>query len=185
MNKIEDKKIETRKNQIQKFTGKRVEIQKRRGKIYLLDLQGYSNQEIADKLDVSLSTVEKDIHESRLFSVDLYYRMGISGMFSSYVDCIQELELVKKELWRKYRNGRVEEKQKALTQIGNFALRMCNSFGIQPTKLTPSMMDYMDDKLQVYDAQLNEEVGYIEMDWEKEIMEKKGDKLEKSKPENS
>ena len=58
---------ENRKKQAQKITALKEKIEDRRRKVYQLDLQGFSNDDITNKLDVSLSTIEKDLHYMRYY----------------------------------------------------------------------------------------------------------------------
>ena len=67
-----EKTPKNRKIYAQKFTGLKDKIEERRKKVYLLDLQGFSDQEIAKQTGVSLSTIEKDLHYMKYYCVKWY-----------------------------------------------------------------------------------------------------------------
>ena len=47
------------------ITVEQEKIEYRRARVYILKNQGYTNQVIADKIGISLSTIEKDLKEIR------------------------------------------------------------------------------------------------------------------------
>ena len=67
-----DKKFENRKNHEQKLTVEKTNKLERQKQAYTYRLQGHKNEEIANKLNVSLSTIEKDIHEIKEKSLDWF-----------------------------------------------------------------------------------------------------------------
>ena len=148
---------ENRKNHEQNFTGKKRMIEKRKEQVFLLNSQGYSNQEIAEKLGVSLSTIEKDVHESKFLSVKLYRRLIDTGMLECYAESYFQLQAVRKELWIKYRTGRVEERMNALNQLKDLILKMCSLFGIPPSKITSAMMQKAAIKSMIFEDELDNE----------------------------
>lgn len=100
----------------QKIRSTKIEIDNRRNKVYHLDLQGYSNEEIAKELQVSLSTIEKDLRNIRLHCLKWAQDIIGSNSKKSMLDSYTRIEIVQKELWNLYRN---EKDTKAKRQILN------------------------------------------------------------------
>jgi len=73
-------------------------IENRRNQVYQLSLQGYSNNEISKELQVSLSTIEKDLHYMRWhclkWTQDIVASNAKKPMFDSYT----RIEIAQKEL---------------------------------------------------------------------------------------
>lgn len=109
-----EKHNENRKNHEQKITGLKEQIEERRRKIYLLDLQGYSNQEIANKLGVSLSTIEKDLYYMKYYCVKWYRDLDESGSGLRVLESCSQIDLVQKELWDLYRNEKLASTKKRI-----------------------------------------------------------------------
>ena len=95
---------ETRKNQEQKITALKDRIEDRRRRVYQFDLQGFSNDEIANKLDVSLSTIEKDLHYMRYYCLKWSKEMLEIDYAKPLVDSTNQIEIVQKELWGLFRD---------------------------------------------------------------------------------
>ncbi len=91
------------KNLEQNFTVKE-KIEERQHQVYDLKLQGFSNQEMADKLSVSVSTIEKDVHELKIDWIKLYKQLQGYRRYKAFLQTCEHLELVQKELWRKFNN---------------------------------------------------------------------------------
>lgn len=98
-----DNQCGNRKNQEQNFTVQE-KIEERQHQVYDLRLQGFSNQEIADKLGVSISTIEKDVHEIKNNWTKLYAKLQGARRFKAFLHTCEHLELVQKELWTKYKD---------------------------------------------------------------------------------
>ena len=84
--------------------------------MYQLSLQGYSNNEISKELQVSLSTIEKDLHymcwHCLKWTQDIVASNAKKPMFDSYT----RIEIAQKELWGSYR---AEKEPKTKRQILN------------------------------------------------------------------
>lgn len=78
-------------------------IDQRRTKVYFLNLQGYSNQEITDNLRVSLSTVEKDLHHMRYYCLKWSKQVIEMSYATPIAESFNQIDLVQKELWNIYR----------------------------------------------------------------------------------
>ena len=87
----------------QKIKSIKDKIDERRNKVYRLKLQGYSPQEIADELEISLSTVEKDIHHMKYFCLKWSKDIITESARKPFVDSYTQIEIVQKELWKIYR----------------------------------------------------------------------------------
>jgi FixJ family two-component response regulator len=136
----------------QKIRSTKREIDNRRNKVYHLNLQGYSNEEIAKELQVSLSTIEKDLHSIHLhclkWTQDIIAINAKKPMFDSYT----RIEIAQKELWALYRN---EKDTKVKRQILNSIVT--NS--IKQDRLTHGryMTKYDDQNLRDLEMSLDEE----------------------------
>lgn len=93
-----------RKNQEQKLTGLKESIEERRRQVYLLDLQGFSNSEIATTLQVSLSTIEKDLHFMKYYFSKWYNEIFATGLSNPLLDYWNQNEIVQRELWKMFRD---------------------------------------------------------------------------------
>ena len=112
--KGEGKTQKTRKNQEEKLTGLKDSIEERRRKVYLLDLQGLNNLEIAEELHVSLSTIEKDLHFMKYYSAKWYQEIFVTRRSNPLLDYYNENEIVQRELWKMYRNEEKTNLRKSL-----------------------------------------------------------------------
>jgi len=118
-----DKKHENRKIQEQKITEEKLSKLERQKQAYTLHLQGYQNNETAEKLNVSLSTIEKDLHEIREDAGNWFKEISKSGLGKSLVDAFLQIDEAQKELWRLYRTGKDESKPKILDEIINASVK--------------------------------------------------------------
>ncbi len=99
-----DKVYENRKNQTQKITGLKEKIEERRKKVYRLDLQGFSNQEIADQLGANLSTIEKDLHYMRYYCLKWSKQILETDYAKPLVDSVNQIDMAQRALWALYRD---------------------------------------------------------------------------------
>ncbi len=104
MSQQTQKPEKNRKEQEQNVTGLKDKIDERRYKVYLMDLQGISNNEIADNLGASLSTIEKDLHHMRYFSIKWFKEVVDGDRTKSFLDSCNQIDLVQTELWKMYRS---------------------------------------------------------------------------------
>ena len=103
MSQLNQKPEKNRKEQEQKVTVLTDKIDERRYKVYLLNLQGFSNKEIAENLGTSLSTIEKDLHHMRYFSIKWFKEVVDGDRTKSFLDSCNQIDLVQTELWKMYR----------------------------------------------------------------------------------
>ncbi len=103
MSELNQKPEKNRNEQEQKITGLKDKIDERRYQVYLMDLQGFNNNEIADKLGASLSTIEKDLHHMRYFCIKWYKEILDGGRGKSFLDSNNQIDIVQDELWKLFR----------------------------------------------------------------------------------
>ena len=101
----------------EKLTYEKEKIRSRQHEVNILHLQGLNNNEVADKLQVSESTVEKDLHYIRQEAQSWIEEFRTAGINYSYRCSYEQLEQIQRELWKKYQ----EEKDPKLQ------LRILNS----------------------------------------------------------
>lgn len=119
-----DKNYENRKNHEEKITVEKLEKFERQKQVYLQDLQGYKNKEIAETMGVSLSTIEKDLHEIRQQAKTWFLELTKSGLAKSLADAVSQIDLVQKELWKLYRvSGINVTKTKILNSIADNSVK--------------------------------------------------------------
>jgi len=94
-----------RNKHAQKFTDSKENIDQRRKKVYSLHLVSYTNKEIADNLQVSLSTVEKDLHAVNGSIRDWFGDIGSKKRFKAAIDADIYFNHVLKELCILSKNG--------------------------------------------------------------------------------
>ena len=83
-----------------------------------MDLQGISNNEIADNLGASLSTIEKDLHHMRYFSIKWFKEVVDGDRTKSFLDSCNQIDFVQTELWKMYRSEKdVIAKKRILDSI--------------------------------------------------------------------
>jgi IS30 family transposase len=117
-----------RKNQEQNFTVK-MTIEERQKTVHSLDIRGFSNQEIADQLKVSLSTVEKDLKECRKNIRDWFSQLGSEERYEALVDATINFDEVQKQLWKMTREEKdPKEKVKLLGKISDISLKKVGLF---------------------------------------------------------
>ena len=113
-----DKPENNRKDSEQNFT-----VEDRQIEAYKMDIQGYKNKEIANKLDVSISTIEKDLKKLKGEITSKLREMENRGLYRALYDAILQLNLVRDELWQIYSQEKDSlRKQKLLDSIANNAV---------------------------------------------------------------
>ena len=113
----------------QKITGLKDKIEERRYKVYRMDLQGFSNNEIADKLGTSLSTIEKDLHYMRYFCIKWYKEVIDGDRTKSFLDVCNQIDLAQAELWKMYRVEKdVNAKKRILDSIVTNSIKKQKGF---------------------------------------------------------
>jgi len=113
-----DKPENNRKDSEQNFT-----VEDRQIEAYKMDIQGYKNQEIAEKLGVSLSTIEKDLKKFKDEITFKLRKMENGGLNHALYDAILQFNLVRDELWQIYSQEKDSlRKQKLLDSIANNAV---------------------------------------------------------------
>ena len=107
--------VENRKNQEEKITVQE-KIEERRQKTYVLDLKGYQNEEIAEKLEVSLSTVEKDLQFVRNNLQERLMQLDGGGYSQAHLDAQEHMKMALRALWQLFDK---EENSKVKVSILN------------------------------------------------------------------
>ena len=102
---------QNRKDDEQKITVK-LSVSDRRKLVHTLDLHGYTNQEIAEQVGVSLSSVEKDLSETRQSIREWFSQLGSEERYMAFVDAILHIDAVQKQLWKMTREEK-DPKEKA------------------------------------------------------------------------
>lgn len=129
MSEQTQKQEKNRKEQEQKFTGLKDAIDERRNKVYLMDLQGFSNTEIAQTLGASLSTIEKDLHYMRYFCINWYKKVMDGDRTKSFLDTCNQIDLAQAELWKLYRKEKdINAKKRILDSIVANSIKKDKSF---------------------------------------------------------
>jgi len=112
-----------RKKHDQNFTVKE-KIENRQNQVYIMDLQGVSNEEISEKFGMSLSTVEKDLHEMRKNYKKRLKTLDLIGYRTAFLATNSQLEEIQKESWRLYRDEKnVKTKTNLLRLISETAIK--------------------------------------------------------------
>ena len=134
-----------RKDDEQKITAK-LSISERRKLVHTLDLQGFTNQEIADQVGVSLSSVEKDLHEARQSVRDWFSQLGSEERYLAFVDAILHIDAVQKQLWKMTREEKdPNEKAKLFEQITENAVKKAGLFKTSQSYLTSYYFNQQDN----------------------------------------
>ncbi len=124
------KDTQTRKNYEDKITGTKDGIEKRRNKVYLLSLQGYSNNQIVNSLGVSLSTIEKDLHYMKYYCLKWAKEILDGGGRKTFLDSCNQIDLVQAELWNMYREeDDVNTKKRILDSIVANSIKKEKGYG--------------------------------------------------------
>ena len=129
--------LENRKIQEQKLTDSSKDVDDRRKKVHSLDLQGYTNKEIAEKMGTSESTVEKDLHQTRNCVRNWFSELGNVDRYQAFVDAVLQVDQVLKELWQMARNEKdAAKKSRILNNIADNAVKKANLFKTSEAYLT-------------------------------------------------
>lgn len=135
-----------RKNQARRLTGTKNLIEERRKKVYLLDLQGYSNQEIAKIVGVHLSTIEKDQNSMRYYCLKWSDAIRTMSRSTPISESCYEIEIVQKELWKMFRGEKNQsQKKKILDSIISNSIRKSSMF----KEKWWATIDEMDEKKEL------------------------------------
>lgn len=121
-------------------------VEYRRKRVYLLKNKGYSNREISEKINVSLSTVEKDLKEIRHQIKDWFDHISKNESHNAFVSSILQLELVLNKLWNYFRQEKDQrEARKILLQIADTACKRTKLF-----QFSKYLSEYSED-LQTFE----------------------------------
>ncbi|MEC4849113.1 MAG: ECF-type sigma factor [Nitrosarchaeum sp.] len=132
-----NKKSQNHKNHEEKITVEKLSISARRKLVHSLDLQGFSNQEIAKQLNVSLSTIEKDLNEMKQNIREWFSQLGSEERYLAFIDAVIHIDLSTKQLWKMAREEKDQkEKIKLLDQITNNAVKKAGLFKTSEAYLT-------------------------------------------------
>ena len=152
-----DFKAENRKIHEQKITGIKNEINNRRVEVYKLRIQGYSKQEIADKLKVSLSTVEKDVSRIKDFSFKLFNDLKEAGVITEITKSYTQIEIIEAKLWEIYKRneGWSDLQMEVLKNISDLSFKKMELFtSKERIVLTSNYTDMLiKNKLCAYESQ--------------------------------
>jgi len=108
-----DKPENNRKNLEQNFT-----VEDRQIEVYKMDIQGYKDREIAKKLGVSVSTIEKDLKKFKGEITSKLRNMDNRGLNRALYDAILQFDLVRDEIWQTFSQEKDSlRKQKLLDSI--------------------------------------------------------------------
>jgi len=130
-------KPKNRKKHEGKNTVKKTSISDRRKLVHSLDLQGLSNREISKQVNISLSTVEKDLSEMRQSIRDWFSELGSEERYVAFVDAVIHIDTVQKQLWKMTRDEKNQkEKAKLLGQITDNAIKKAGLFKTSDSHLT-------------------------------------------------
>lgn len=118
-------------------------IEYRRKRIYLLKIQGCNNQEIADKICTSLSTIEKDLKAIRYHVKDWYEEVAYIDKKSAFISSILQMDIVLKKLWNIFHNeDNSSEARKILAQIVDTSVKKVQLF-----ESAKHFDDYVNDQM--------------------------------------
>lgn len=152
-----DKNHENRKIQEQKITGLKETINSRRLDVFKLKIQGHSNQEIADNLKVSLSTVEKDVSRIKDYSFRLFNDLKEAGVITVIAKSYAQIEIIEAKLWETYKKneGKADFQIAVLKNITDLTFRKMELFSSEH-RIT-LINDYTDiilkNRLNAYESQ--------------------------------
>jgi len=97
---------------------KELEIESRQNKVWSLFLQGYSQERIAEKLEVSLKTISRDFQELKTKSIEWMDALPEGEIQLCHRKNLETIQKVIQELWNLYENTKDEaKKQSLLNQI--------------------------------------------------------------------
>jgi hypothetical protein len=127
---------QNRKDDTQNFEVK-LSISDRRKLVHTLDLQGYTNQEISDQVGVSVSSVEKDLCETRQNVREWFSQLGSEERYMAFVDAVLHIDSVQKQLWKMTRDEKdPKERAKLFQQITDNAEKKAGLFKTSEAYLT-------------------------------------------------
>jgi len=118
-------------------------IEYRRKRVYLLKIQGHTNQKIAEKIGASLSTIEKDLKAIRYHVKDWYEEVAYGDKKSAFISSILQIDVVLKKLWNIFHNeDNSSEARKILAQIVDTSVKKVQLF-----ESTKHFDDYVNDQI--------------------------------------
>ena len=87
-------------------------IEERRRKVASLLSQSFTEEQIAQQLNVNQSTISRDIRVLKQLSQRFVYDLAKSELAYCYKQCIDGIEEVKRKAWEAYRNDDASLKPK-------------------------------------------------------------------------
>ena len=128
------------------ITVEQEKVEYRRKRVYLLKNQGCKNQHIAEKIGVSLSTIEKDLKEIRSQLKDWFIDVTKNDQCGALVSSILQLELVLNKLWNFFRDEKdPREARKILSQIVDTSIKRTQLF-----ESAKHVNDYVNDQMNLH-----------------------------------
>jgi hypothetical protein len=138
-----------RKNDEPNFTGGQEKpadvkdsIEERQKKVFMLKSRGKSNKEIADKLQVSLSTIEKDLHELKSDTFKKFKVFQQEGLVEHLQDTLAQYDMLQAELWKWYETSGFKYKIPMLKLLQNHAAKKLDIFKLGLVNL--SLLDKLN-----------------------------------------
>jgi len=152
-----DQKSENRKIHEQKIKGIKEIINNRRLQVFKQKIQGFTNQEIANNLNFSISTVEKDVSRIKDFSFKLYNDLKEAGIITEIIKSYAQIEIIESKLWEicKKNESKPDSQISALKNLSDLTFRKMELFrsGDKIT-ISSSCTDMMfRNKLCAYESQ--------------------------------
>jgi len=125
------------------ITVEQEKIEYRRKRVYLLKIQGFANQQIAGKIGVCLSTIEKDSKEIRRQFKNWFVEVAKNDQGGVFVSSVLQLEIVLAKLWSYYRTEEdPREARNILSQIADTAIKKSQLF-----ESAKHFNDYVNDQM--------------------------------------
>jgi Bacterial regulatory proteins, luxR family len=152
-----DEKPENRKSHEQKIKGIKESMNNRRLQVLKQKIQGFTNQEIANNLNVSLSTVEKDVSRIKDFSFKLFNDLKEAGVITEIAKSYTQIEIIEAKLWEIYKKNEAKPdfQVSVLKNLSDLTFRKMELFRSEDRiTLTSNYTDIiLKNKLSAYESQ--------------------------------
>jgi len=121
-------------------------VENRRIEVWDLLMQGFTQQQIADKLDVSLKTISRDIKEIKKESVQWMESLPKGEIQMQYRSINETLGRIIQELWKMYDNN--EDNKLKITILNSIAQKRKQLADIMNPKLMLEIRSKIYDEIR-------------------------------------
>ncbi len=131
---------------IQQIDEQHIKIEKRRKEIWNLFLQGFTQEQIAEKFKVSIKTISRDFKELKKESVQWMEALPKGEIQTYYRSIFETLERIIQELWKMYDD--TEDNKLKITILNSIAQKRKHLVDVMNPKIMLELRAKIYDEIR-------------------------------------